>query len=376
MNKLAFLILPAYALSLIACNSGGDDCHCCYDEDDPASIPTHNHMWCDPEWSWSEDNKVAVATFKCSVYTHYHKEEAKLDDDQIEINTLKEADHYKDGIDEYIASVTFNNSIYISPSHHVIVPKEAHEFNDFGVCETDGEFLYLNNKVQADGDWHYEHGEYRAVVEIGSQLKNIGDTVFYAYKMECSGHKIRLENLVDLTEDEFSFGVLRYEDWFSSVDLEDFDSLEVGLGECLFIKIQAKTIKTNPSFTIYEDHNLNYINLCPHCGKYYGGYLVHNQQGITFDFTAGVKYTFRWQAFPGQRFYVFYQNSLAGHESEFEFFTVDSSYAPVSYNPADPFPADPFPDDGWGHILYVYGVFTPLSSGENGYIAVDLEPES
>ena len=399
MQKLKLLLLPLCALLVIGCSCSSNNKEPSYEPEHSESsetsestdhsessepsessehevIPEHDHMWSAPEWSWSEDNKTAVATFKCSVYEHYHKIEAKLDNDEIEIKHTKEPDHYEDGLDEYIASVTFNNSLYFSPSHFVVVAQGTHDFNDFGVCEKDGEYKYPDNKIQADGDWYYDHGEYKAIAEIGNQLKEVGNVVYYAYKMECSRHKIKIENLVELTEDEFSFGILREEDWFYEVDSSDFDSLNVGFGEYLFMKIEAKTAKTNPSFTVYEEHTLTEINLCPHCHKYYGGYLVHNQMGITFDFEAGKTYTFRWQAWPGQRFYVFYQNSLAGHESEFSYYSIDINSLPVPYNPADPFPDDPFPEDGWGHLLYVYAVFKPQTSGENGYIAVDLEPGS
>lgn len=388
MLKKRFLVIPLCALLIAGCSSGCKNKEQVPEnkeentpEPAPAThpeqevIPEHAHVWCDPEWSWSEDNKTAVATFKCSVYEHYHKIEAKLDDEEININRVKDPDHYEDGVDEYVAFVTFNNSLYYSPSHYVVLPKGEHEFNEFGVCEKDGEYKYPENKIQADGDWYYDHKEYKCDVEIGEQLKEVGDVVYYAYKMEYSGHKIRFENLVGLEEDEFSFGILRYEDVFWETYTYEFDSVKCGFGECLFIKIEAKTAKTNPSFTIYEDHVINEAGMCPHCYRHFGGYLVHNQMGITFDFEAGETYYFRWQAWPGERFYVFYQNSLAGHESEFKYYSLDRNCNPVPYNPAEPFPDDPWEDDEEGHLLYVYGVFKPQTSGNNGYIAVDLEPE-
>ena len=150
----------------------------------------------------------------------------------------------------------------------------------------------------------------------------------------------------------------------------------MGFGKCLFIKIEAKNAKTNPSFTIYEDHNINEAGMCPHCYRHFGSYLVHNQGGVTFNFEAGNTYYFRWQAWPGERFYVFYQNSLAGHESEFTYYSLDRNCSPVPYDPTTPFPPDPWEDDEEGHLLYVYAVFKPQTSGEKGFIAVDLEPEA
>ena len=380
-NKLLPLLLVG-AFVLTGCtiklegHGSSDPVDPAHEEEEEEIYPEHDHYWEAPIWSWSEDNQTARAKFECSVYNHYHIETATVEDDQIEIENIKEADHYEDGLDKYVATVTFSGATYTSPDHFVVINQGQHEFNEYGICLADGEFLYEEtNELDYDFKWMQMYGEYKAEVNVDSEdYVAVGDKIIFKFHLDHKGHEIKLRDLVNITVDDITIGYVWYEDFYEvkyteyyEYTFEDFPSNNV------FAIVDKNSEQTNRSFSIVECHTCNKIGVCEDCYRYLGSYFGTTQP-ITFSFTAGKVINFRFQAWPGRKYFVFFQRDLEGHEDEFEIYSVDQYFNPVPYDLNDPFPEDPFPEDGWGHILYVYMIFTPTTSG-TGYLAVDLIPE-
>ena len=331
------------------------------------SIPAHTHYWNDPVWSWNEDNTEARATFECSTYKHYHVETAKKSDDQIKIETVIKADHYQDGEDAYIGEVLFNGAYYRSPVHYVKTYKSEHVFNEYGVCEEDEEFLYPENEIEYDFEPYYYNRQLEAKVDLTGKLKKAGDVVYYKWPVQYRGHAIRLSDLTDLEEDEITltaktFGV------FEELETYDYHHLQ---GNNVFIRVTAKNDKTNPSFVFHEDHNLNEVNLCPHCETYYGIRLIPGQVA-RFDMTAGEKSYLRCQAWPGCKYRLTIGEKLTGHEDDFSFYTVDKYFDPHPYSLSDEYPEDPWKDEEYGRFTYIYVVINATVSGDASLIIDQL----
>ena len=331
-----------------------------------------DHDWEEPTWTWNHNCTKATAHFVCKEdASHIHEEVATIENGDITYKHLVEADHYDDGVDRYYASVVLNSIKYTSPAHDIVKKKGTHVYNEFGACDVDGDFAYKDNRIDYDWDWFHNYREFKCDVNIGDQLVNPGDFVCYSYSMFAKGHEIEITDLNGLTMDEFRFGVLRDTEEFEEItDLSDLVYLDTGITYSLYIRIDAQTAKTNPSFTVRENHHLGYVHYCSYCDLYYGSTFSHYSP-ISFSFTEGERMYFRFQAWPGAKYYVFFQNDLAGHEDEFEIYYLGENFIAYEYDLNDPFPEEsPFTDDQYGHSVYVYMVFNPTTSG-HGYLAVD-----
>lgn len=91
-------------------------------EKDSWKIPATGHTYGEPEWKWTEDNRVAIAAFKCDDCDHVENIKA------IVTSKVMAATCTENGLGVYTAMVTFNGKTY-SVTKNVDIHSEGHSYS-------------------------------------------------------------------------------------------------------------------------------------------------------------------------------------------------------------------------------------------------------
>ena len=104
-------------------------------EKDSWKIPATGHTYGEPEFKWSEDNRTAIAVFKCEDCDHVENVKA------IVTSKVQDATCTESGLGVYTAMVTFNGKMY-NETKEVVLPAVGHSY-------TKTEWIWAKNASSA-----------------------------------------------------------------------------------------------------------------------------------------------------------------------------------------------------------------------------------